>query len=47
MKKKSISIYFNKVFDMSEDGFIVVDPQGIVTDINERYCNFLKLQKSK
>lgn len=32
---------FNKVLEMSDDGFIVVDCNGIVTDINEKYCNFL------
>lgn len=36
---------FDKVFDMSDDGFIVVDTFGIVTDINEKYCNFLDVTK--
>ena len=36
---------FNKVLEMSDDGFIVVDCDGIVTDINEKYCNFLNTTK--
>ncbi|KYM37490.1 AAA family ATPase [Fusobacterium necrophorum subsp. funduliforme] len=46
-EKNRYQYIFNKVFDMSEDGFIVVDPQGIVTDINERYCNFFKITKEQ
>lgn len=46
-EKNRYQYIFNKVFDMSEDGFIVVDPQGIVTDINERYCNFFKTTKEQ
>jgi len=26
---------------MTDDGFIVVDKNGIVTDINDQYCDFL------
>lgn len=36
---------FNKVFDMSDDGFIVVDISGIVTDINQKYCDFFNTTK--
>jgi len=32
---------FDEVLRLSVDGFIVVDTKGIVTDINDRYCEFL------
>ncbi len=32
---------FSEVLRMSNDGFIVVDPDGIVIDISESYCEFL------
>lgn len=32
---------FDEILRISDDGFIVVDPEGIVTDINEQYCDYL------
>ena len=32
---------FEEILRMTDDGFIVVDPDGIVTDINEQYCDYL------
>lgn len=32
---------FSEMLRMSDDGFIVVDKEGIVVDINELYCQFL------
>ncbi|WP_029758008.1 MULTISPECIES: sigma-54-dependent Fis family transcriptional regulator [Fusobacterium] len=46
-KYKRFQYIFNKVFDMSDDGFIVTDTLGIVTDINENYCNFLGKAKDE
>ena len=31
----------DEILRLTDDGFIVVDPQGVVTDINEQYCDFL------
>jgi PAS domain S-box-containing protein len=31
----------DKILKMSDDGFIITDTNGIVTDINETYCKFL------
>ena len=32
---------FDEILRMTDDGFIVVDRDGVVTDINDQYCNFL------
>jgi len=32
---------FKKLMEMAEDGFIVVNTEGIITDINNAYCEFL------
>lgn len=36
---------FQKVLNMSDDGFIVVNRDGVVLNINEKYCEFLKTVK--
>ena len=38
---------FNKVLELTDDGFIVTDIDGIILDINEKYCKFLKTTKKK
>ncbi|MCI7223023.1 sigma 54-interacting transcriptional regulator [Fusobacterium sp.] len=48
MKRSSNDHYlkiFNKILEMSDDGFIVVDPSGIITDINDKYCNFFNIKR--
>ena len=44
MKDNYISI-FKKLLDMTEDGFIVTDPDGIIIEINNSYCEFLGITK--
>ncbi|MDR1834620.1 MAG: sigma 54-interacting transcriptional regulator [Fusobacteriaceae bacterium] len=36
---------FYKILQMSDDGFIITDTDGIVTDINDTYCRFLNEKK--
>ena len=31
--------------DKSEDGFIAIDTHGKITDINDKYCDFLGRKK--
>lgn len=38
---------FDEILRMTDDGFIVVDRDGVVTDINEQYCNFLGKKKEE
>ncbi len=38
---------FDEILRMTDDGFIVVDRNGIVTDINDQYCNFLGKKKEE
>jgi PAS domain S-box-containing protein len=44
MMKMESGLYkyiFDKILKMSDDGFIITDTNGVVTDINETYCKFL------
>lgn len=34
-------LFFDKLLEKSEDGFIIINENGIILDINEQYCNFL------
>ncbi|MDR1831870.1 MAG: sigma 54-interacting transcriptional regulator [Fusobacteriaceae bacterium] len=43
--KEEYKHIFDQLIEMSEDGFIVVDTKGNVTDINESYCNFFGKKK--
>ena len=38
-------LIFEELMDKSEDGFIVIDTEGIITDINDKYCDFLGRKK--
>lgn len=37
---------FNEILTLTDDGFVVVDKNGIITDINEQYCEYLGTTKS-
>ncbi|WP_324824210.1 sigma-54 interaction domain-containing protein [Sinanaerobacter sp. ZZT-01] len=48
MSDKNLARYkyiFDEILRMTDDGFIVVDQKGIVTDINDQYCHFLGKKK--
>lgn len=36
---------FDEILTLTDDGFIVVDKNGIITDINEQYCKYLETTK--
>ena len=36
---------FEEILTLTDDGFIVVDKNGIITDINEQYCSYLETTK--
>lgn len=38
---------FDEILTMTDDGFIVVNKDGIVTDINDQYCDFLGKTKNQ
>lgn len=38
---------FDEILSLSDDGFIVVDTEGIITDINDQYCEYLKTTKEE
>ncbi len=45
MDKNNYKYIFQEILKMTDDGFIVVDKFGNVTDINEQYCDFLGRKK--
>jgi PAS domain S-box-containing protein len=45
LNKDTLELYkyiYDEILDISEDGFLVVDSDGIIIDINNTYCKFLK-----
>ena len=47
MKRDNYKYIFDEILKMTDDGFIVVDKYGNVTDINEQYCDFLGKTKKE
>ena len=39
-------LIFEEFLDRTEDGFIVVDKDGVITDINQNYCDFLSRKRA-
>lgn len=37
---------FDEILTLTDDGFVVVDTNGVITDINDQYCKYLKTTKS-
>ncbi len=40
-------LIFEELMNISEDGFIVIDEHGIITDINDKYAEFLRHSKEE
>jgi transcriptional regulator with PAS, ATPase and Fis domain len=38
-------LIFEELLDKTDDGFIVIDADGVITDINQNYCDFLARKK--
>lgn len=47
MNKENYKYIFDEILKMTDDGFIVVDKDGIVIDINDQYCDFLGRSKEE
>lgn len=47
MDKTNYKHIFDEILRITDDGFIVVDTEGNVTDINDQYCDFLGTTKEK
>lgn len=47
MDKNNYKYIFQEILKMTDDGFIVVDKCGNVTDINDQYCDFLGRKKEE
>lgn len=45
MAQDRYKLIFDHLLEKSEDGFIVIDAQGVIIDINEQYCNFLNRKR--
>ncbi|KAB3532145.1 PAS domain S-box protein [Alkaliphilus pronyensis] len=44
---KRQSLIFEKILDISEDGFLIIDDNEKIININKAYCDFLGLDKEK
>ncbi len=47
MEDKAYKYILKKLLEVSDDGFVIVDKNGVITDINEQYCLFLKTSKEE
>ncbi len=47
MKREYYKYIFDEILKMTDDGFIVIDKDGIVTNINDQYCDFLGRDKEE
>ena len=42
---KRNNLIFQKILDISTDGFIIVDENGLIIEINQAYCSFLGVRR--
>ena len=42
MEDKDYKYIFKEFINLTDDGFVVVDKNNRITDINDKYCEFLK-----
>ncbi|EOD00862.1 sigma-54 interaction domain-containing protein [Caldisalinibacter kiritimatiensis] len=42
---KKLKLIFNKIMEISDDGFLIVNDKGFIIEINKAYCEFLGLKK--
>lgn len=47
MDDRGYRYIFKRLMDISDDGFVVIDKDGKITDINDKYCAFLKTSKEE
>lgn len=40
-------LIFEKILEISEDGFLIVDENGYIIEMNKAYCNFLDLKREQ
>ncbi len=45
IKLKRDKLVFDKILEISEDGFLIVDEEGNIININNAYCNYLGMKK--
>ena len=47
MEDKDYKYIFKEFINLTDDGFVVVDKNNRITDINDKYCEFLKTSSSE
>ena len=40
-------LIFDKILDISDEGFLIVDDKGYIIDINNTYCNYIGMSKDE
>ncbi len=47
MNERDYTYIFKKLLEITDDGFVIIDKDGKVAEINEQYCSFLKTSRSE
>lgn len=44
---KKQKLILDKILDISDEGFLIVDENGYITDINKTYCNYIGMSRKE
>ena len=47
MNERDYTYIFKKLLEITDDGFVIIDKDGKVAEINEQYCSFLKTSRQR
>ena len=45
MEDRDCKYILDEILKMTDDGFLIVDKNGIIIEMNEQYCRFIKKAK--
>lgn len=47
MEDRDYKYILKEFLNITDDGFVIMDKNGLISDINDKYCNFLKTSKEE
>ena len=47
MEDRDYRYILKEFMNITDDGFVIMDKNGLISDINDKYCNFLKTSKEE
>ena len=47
MEDRDCKYILDEILKMTDDGFLIVDKNGIIIEMNEQYCRFIKKAKEE